>query len=90
MNKCLTVLVNLLIWDQHAPPEGIVSLCLCLFGGVIYKQAPMRKTGPKDTEHEIIDKESAEPLVKSQNKEGNSSLSARSGAAAVSAEKSEK
>lgn len=42
MNKCLTVLVNLLIWDQHAPMEGIVSLGLCLLGGAMYKQAPMR------------------------------------------------
>ena len=42
MNKCLTVLLNLLIWDQHAPPGGIVSLVLCLVGGAIYRQAPLR------------------------------------------------
>ena len=44
MNKCLTVLVNSLVWDQHASPEGIVSLCLCLLGGAVYRQAPMRRT----------------------------------------------
>mmetsp|Transcript_3912 Transcript_3912/g.6107 ORF Transcript_3912/g.6107 Transcript_3912/m.6107 type:complete len:347 (+) Transcript_3912:20-1060(+) len=43
MNKCFTVLVNLLIWDQHAPVEGLVSLGLCIFGGVLYQQAPMKK-----------------------------------------------
>eukprot|EP00581_Thalassiosira_minuscula_P030830 CAMPEP_0183774022 /NCGR_PEP_ID=MMETSP0739-20130205/40786_1 /TAXON_ID=385413 /ORGANISM="Thalassiosira miniscula, Strain CCMP1093" /LENGTH=258 /DNA_ID=CAMNT_0026015191 /DNA_START=426 /DNA_END=1202 /DNA_ORIENTATION=+ len=43
MNKCMTVLVNLSIWDQHAPMEGIVSLALCLAGGVMYKQAPMKR-----------------------------------------------
>ena len=40
MNKCLTVLVNLLIWDQHVPPAGIVCLSLYLFGGMLYNQLP--------------------------------------------------
>ncbi|KAL7471977.1 hypothetical protein ACHAXS_012294 [Conticribra weissflogii] len=48
MNKCLTVLVNLLIWDQHAAMEGIASLSLCLIGGAIYRQAPMRKQHVED------------------------------------------
>ena len=43
INKCLTVFVNILIWDQHATPEGIASLFLCLIGGSFYQQAPMRK-----------------------------------------------
>ncbi|KAL7515044.1 hypothetical protein ACHAXN_012275 [Cyclotella atomus] len=43
LNKCLTVLVNLLIWDNHASMEGIASLGLCLVGGGFYRQAPMRK-----------------------------------------------
>lgn len=43
MNKCLTVLVNLLIWDNHASMEGIASLGLCLVGGAFYRQAPLRK-----------------------------------------------
>lgn len=42
MNKCLTVLLNLVIWDQHAPPMGIASLFVCLIGGMLYQQAPMR------------------------------------------------
>lgn len=43
MNKCLTILLNLVVWDQHAPPRGILSLLLCLAGGALYRQAPMRK-----------------------------------------------
>lgn len=43
LNKCMTVMVNLLIWDQHASPMGILSLFVCLIGGAFYKQAPMRK-----------------------------------------------
>merc|ERR1711862_985287 len=53
MNKCLTVLVNLFIWDQHASSEGIFSLCLCLLGGGIYKQAPMRKTQKDAGDYEM-------------------------------------
>ena len=44
MNKCLTVLLNLIVWDQHAPPGGIICLLVCLLGGSLYRQAPMRKT----------------------------------------------
>lgn len=66
MNKCVTVLVNLIIWDQHAPPEGLVSLLLCLFGGVLYKQAPMRKIHEKDQE---IDHGGMVPLMGSMKEE---------------------
>jgi len=44
MNKCLTVIINYMIWDNHAKPAGIACLALCLVGGSVYKQAPMRKT----------------------------------------------
>jgi hypothetical protein len=43
INKCLTVLLNLVIWDQHAGAAGIASLFLCLIGGTFYQQAPLRK-----------------------------------------------
>jgi hypothetical protein len=42
MNKCLTILLNFFMWDQHAPIGGIASLSLCLVGGAIYQQAPLR------------------------------------------------
>lgn len=45
LNKCLTVFMNVLIWDQHATPFGIASLFVCLIGGSFYQQAPMRKDG---------------------------------------------
>jgi len=44
LNKCLTILLNLVVWDQHAGNSGIMCLMLCLAGGVIYQQPPMRKT----------------------------------------------
>ena len=69
INKCLTVLVNTFIWDQHAPPEGIACLCLCLLGGVAYKQAPMRSTNKDHQEIELGD--DTEPLVRATKKESN-------------------
>lgn len=42
LNKCLTILLNCMIWDQHAAPGGLLGLCLCLVGGSLYQQSPMR------------------------------------------------
>ncbi|CAB9521538.1 mannose transporter GONST3 [Seminavis robusta] len=42
MNKCLTILMNYMVWDNHAKPAGIACLFLCLVGGSVYQQAPMR------------------------------------------------
>eukprot|EP00557_Chaetoceros_sp_GSL56_P006002 CAMPEP_0176490800 /NCGR_PEP_ID=MMETSP0200_2-20121128/8073_1 /TAXON_ID=947934 /ORGANISM="Chaetoceros sp., Strain GSL56" /LENGTH=369 /DNA_ID=CAMNT_0017888149 /DNA_START=178 /DNA_END=1287 /DNA_ORIENTATION=+ len=50
LNKCITVLVNLMIWDQHASAIGIACLFICLIGGAFYEQAPMRK---KDGDSEM-------------------------------------
>mmetsp|Transcript_23217 Transcript_23217/g.69541 ORF Transcript_23217/g.69541 Transcript_23217/m.69541 type:complete len:348 (-) Transcript_23217:65-1108(-) len=46
LNKCGTVLANAMIWTQHAPPLGMVALGVCLGGGVLYRQAPVRD-GPR-------------------------------------------
>lgn len=43
MNKLLTVLINVTIWDKHASAGGIVALCVCLGGGSLYQQAPLRR-----------------------------------------------
>jgi GDP-mannose transporter len=45
VNKILTILLNLCIWDKHASPLGIASLLVCLAGGSTYQQAPMRNRG---------------------------------------------
>jgi len=58
MNKLLTVLLNVLIWDQHASPAGIAALCVCLGGGALYQQAPLRKAN----DDEVVKAES-KPLM---------------------------
>ena len=42
MNKMMTIAINALMWDKHASAGGIVSLLVCIFGGLMYKQAPKR------------------------------------------------
>ena len=42
INKFLTVLLNVLVWDKHSTPTGITSVCLCLMAGVFYEQSPRR------------------------------------------------
>ena len=42
INKFITILLNVFIWDKHASPLGIMALVLCLVGGSFYQQAPMR------------------------------------------------
>jgi len=41
VNKVLTVLLNIALWDKHSSPFGTFSLFLCLGGGVMYQQAPL-------------------------------------------------
>ncbi|KAJ0089898.1 hypothetical protein Patl1_13157 [Pistacia atlantica] len=43
VNKFLTVVINVLIWDKHASPFGLVCLLLTIAGGVLYQQSV---TGP--------------------------------------------
>ena len=50
MNKMLTVTVNVLIWDKHASGSGIAALCLCLVGGSLYQQSPLRETSSRGGE----------------------------------------
>ena len=42
VNKVLTVLLNVLVWSKHASGLGTVCLLVCLAGGALYQQAPMR------------------------------------------------
>eukprot|EP00457_Paulinella_chromatophora_P009286 gb/GEZN01009348.1/.p1 GENE.gb/GEZN01009348.1/~~gb/GEZN01009348.1/.p1 ORF type:complete len:355 (-),score=50.97 gb/GEZN01009348.1/:229-1293(-) len=44
LNKLLTVLLNVLMFDDHASMLGIGALLLTILGGTFYQQAPMRKS----------------------------------------------
>ncbi|GMH20536.1 hypothetical protein Nepgr_022377 [Nepenthes gracilis] len=39
VNKFLTVVINVMIWDKHASPFGLVCLLLTIAGGVLFQQS---------------------------------------------------
>lgn len=39
VNKFLTVVINVLIWDKHASTVGLIFLLLTIIGGVLYQQS---------------------------------------------------
>lgn len=51
-NKMLTVLVNVLIWDDHASPMGIACLVGCLVCATAYRPAPLRRERTPELEME--------------------------------------
>ncbi len=68
VNKFLTVLLNVIIWDKHSSSWGLFAVCVCLLAGTFYQQAPRR-----DEVHKMetpvampIDEEAlvSEPLLK--------------------------
>ncbi|GKV06474.1 hypothetical protein SLEP1_g18370 [Rubroshorea leprosula] len=66
VNKFLTVVINVVIWDKHASPFGLVCLLCTLAGGVLYQQsvtgavsAPLQResTASKQMDSENVDNE---------------------------------
>ncbi len=62
VNKFLTVLLNVILWDKHSTPTGIVAVCICLAAGMFYQQAPMRNAEKPNTGEDGI------PLLKANKK----------------------
>ncbi|MED6110019.1 GDP-fucose transporter 1 [Stylosanthes scabra] len=57
VNKFLTVAINVLIWDKHASPFGLLCLLFTIVGGVLYQQsvtgpAPAQTMASKQTDDE--------------------------------------
>ncbi|XP_057968728.1 GDP-mannose transporter GONST3 [Malania oleifera] len=46
VNKLLTVVINLVVWDKHSTLLGTVGLLICMFGGVMYQQSTTNKPKP--------------------------------------------
>ena len=43
MCKIATVVINCLIWENHASAEGLFALSICLGAGTMYQQSPLRE-----------------------------------------------
>lgn len=55
VNKFLTVLLNVVIWDKHSTPLGLVAVCICLASGSLYQQAPRRNDEHKQEVGTTVD-----------------------------------
>lgn len=58
VNKLLTVVINLIIWDKHSTLVGTVGLLICMLGGIMYQQStskppkPVKETSTPEGEEE--------------------------------------
>jgi GDP-mannose transporter len=43
VNKCITMAVNVAIWDKHASAPGLLALLIALMASTLYEQSPMRE-----------------------------------------------
>lgn len=46
VNKLLTVIVNVMLWDKHASNLGLGSLLITIVGGVLYQQSTTKAPTP--------------------------------------------
>lgn len=73
VNKLLTVVINLVVWDKHSTFVGTVGLMICLIGGVMYQQSTINK--PKaEAKMEVQESKDEEQkkLLEMQSSTGNS------------------
>jgi GDP-mannose transporter len=66
--KIGSVLINLLIWDQHASPIQLVFLSCGLMGGSLFQQAPLRSSRqlPAAAAMEKLSSSPTDPVSKQQ------------------------
>ena len=74
VNKVLTVLLNIMLWDKHASAWGTCSLIMCLVGGAMYRQAPLEAgksvtTMDNSTTATTVVKEDIDPARAKQDRE---------------------
>lgn len=69
INKFITVLLNVFIWDKHSSPSGLLAVCICLLAGSFYQQSPKRsdlrklEADVKSAKSERIADEASDPLI---------------------------
>uniref|UniRef100_A0A0D9VR86 Sugar phosphate transporter domain-containing protein n=1 Tax=Leersia perrieri TaxID=77586 RepID=A0A0D9VR86_9ORYZ len=72
VNKLLTVVINLLIWDKHASLVGTIGLLICMSGGVLYQQSTTKPKAPKVEPKEESDEEQQKLMEMQQGHESSS------------------
>ncbi|KAL7184000.1 hypothetical protein ACSBR2_026217 [Camellia fascicularis] len=69
VNKLLTVVINLVVWDKHSSFVGTIGLLICMMGGVMYQQSTSNKSKAvkevrleesEQEQHKLLEMESIE------------------------------
>ncbi|XWS21637.1 hypothetical protein CRYUN_Cryun30bG0071600 [Craigia yunnanensis] len=72
VNKLLTVVINLVIWDKHSTFVGTVGLLICMLGGIMYQQSTSNKPKAANEATAQEKEEEQQNLLEMQsNREGN-------------------
>ncbi|XP_058734533.1 GDP-mannose transporter GONST3-like [Vicia villosa] len=71
VNKLLTVMINLVIWDKHSTWVGTVGLLICMLGGVLYQQSTSKPKEPKQVTAQENEEEQLKLLEMQANSETN-------------------
>lgn len=59
VNKFITVLLNVMVWNKHSTGSGILGVCICLTAGVFYQQAPpVQRANPQTGDRKVALKDS--------------------------------
>ncbi|XP_050208492.1 GDP-mannose transporter GONST3-like [Mercurialis annua] len=66
VNKLLTVVINLVIWDKHSTFIGTVGLLICMVGGIMYQQSTSKPKPSPAVETEESDNEEQQKLLEMQ------------------------
>ncbi|KAF5450460.1 hypothetical protein F2P56_030812 [Juglans regia] len=72
VDKLLTVVISLVVWDMHSTFVGTMELLICMLGGVMYRQSTSKK--PKDVKEvnaRETDEDQQKLLEMQRNTEGN-------------------
>jgi multidrug transporter EmrE-like cation transporter len=67
VNKLLTVVINLVIWDKHSTFVGTVGLLICMLGGIMYQQSTSKPKAVPEVKAEQTDEEQQKLLEMQSN-----------------------
>ncbi|KAJ6903790.1 hypothetical protein NC651_021079 [Populus alba x Populus x berolinensis] len=67
VNKLLTVVINLVVWDKHSTLIGTAGLLICMLGGIMYQQSTSKPKAVPEVKAEQTDEEQQKLLEMQSN-----------------------
>ncbi|KAJ9176215.1 hypothetical protein P3X46_011554 [Hevea brasiliensis] len=71
VNKLLTVVINLVIWDKHSSFIGTIGLLICMLGGIMYQQSASKPKSVPEVKAEETEEEEQKLLEMQSKMESN-------------------